>query len=133
MRRLPSRCVSVPMPVSEMSPRIRATPSGAPGTSVSGPLSSSAPRHPRLVVFGDSDFLTNIQLGQLGASLGYFAVSWLSGQSDLIDVPARMVDLTPMILEPAQRRWILLVSVVLLPLAFLVGGVGYTTVRRLRR
>jgi len=88
---------------------------------------------PRIVVLGDSDFLSNAQLGSVQAMLGYLAVTWLIGQSDLIAIPPRMVDETTMALSPRQRNLLSIISVVVIPFVTFFAGLAYTTMRRRTR
>jgi len=104
------------------------------GQAVEGTFGSGeAARSFRIVVLGDSDFITNSHLGNVQAELGYLAMSWLSGQSGIVDIPPRVVETTPLVLSPQQRNLISIFSVVLVPFAIFFGGLAYTTVRRRRR
>lgn len=88
---------------------------------------------PRIVLFGDADFLTNAQLGDIQALLGYFSITWLTGKTDLIELPPRAIEETPLLLNPRQRNWISILCVVLIPFAIFFGGLGATTLRRRKR
>ncbi|MBN1867955.1 GldG family protein [Candidatus Sumerlaeota bacterium] len=93
----------------------------------------AAARRPRMVVFGDSDFLSNARLGNLEATLGYFSVNWAVRQDALIALPPRIVEKTPMLLNSRQRNLISILSVVVIPFSVFFGGLTYTTIRRRKR
>ena len=88
---------------------------------------------PRIAAFGDSDFLTDAQLGPMQSTLGYFTFNWLAGESDLIRLPPPRTAVTPIVLKPNQRNLISIVTVVILPFAIFFGGLAYTTIRRRKR
>ncbi|MFP4379565.1 MAG: GldG family protein [Candidatus Sumerlaeia bacterium] len=88
---------------------------------------------PRMVILGDSDFLTDPQLGQVQLSLGYLMVSWLAEQEDVMDIPPRDIEQQPLILNPRQRDIIAVLCVVVAPVVLLFGGLTYTNLRRRRR
>jgi len=87
----------------------------------------------RVVVFGDGDFLSNAYLGLAGnRDLGSNAISWLSGDDALLDIPVVMapdLDFAP---SPAVRAVIALGAPMLLPLALLVVGLARWRRRRVR-
>lgn len=103
-----------------------------PKAPVPGAPGQGLPR-PRMVLAGDSDFLTNTQLGLVQKSFGLFSVLWLSRQSDLIDIPVKNVESTPLVLSPRERNLVFAFSVILLPMAVFFGGLAYTTIRRRTR
>jgi hypothetical protein len=90
-----------------------------------------ADRQQRVLVFADADFLSNAYLG-LGTNrtLGSNAMSWLSSDNALVDVPSMMapdLDFAP---GQAARAVIALGAPVILPLALL--GFGLARWRRRR-
>jgi ABC-type uncharacterized transport system involved in gliding motility auxiliary subunit len=93
----------------------------------------AARKFPRIVVFGDSDFLTNTNLGNLQAMLGYFTVGWLTKRADMASVPKRILPETPMILSPSQRNLVNVIAIYALPFSILLSGLAYTTARRRKR
>ena len=103
-----------------VSPKVGTTPAGAKAG-------------PRLVIVGDSDLLTDAQQGNAQATFGYFAITWLTHQDDLISIPPRLIDDTPMILKPRQQNLIAILSVVVIPFSIFFGGLAYTTIRRRNR
>jgi len=105
----------------------------ADGRSLPGEPRRSERLLPRIAVFGDSDFLTDAQLGPMQATLGYFTFNWLAGESDMVQLPAPPTEVTPIILGPNQRNFISILTVVVLPFAVFFGGLAYTTIRRRKR
>jgi ABC-type uncharacterized transport system involved in gliding motility auxiliary subunit len=95
-------------------------------------LGSSAPL-PRMVVLGDSDFLTDPQLGQVQINLGYMVMNWLTRSDDVLDIPPREVETTPLTLTPRQRNAVAILCVVIVPVSILLGGLGHTAIRRRKR
>lgn len=81
----------------------------------------------RLVVFGDSDFVTNSVLTSVGGSFGNAdlfmrAVNWLTEDDDLITITSRQTANRQIILTRPRMRLILYSSVIILPLAILAVG-----------
>lgn len=97
------------------------------------PPAASGGRPPRLVVVGDSDFISNAQLGDLQLVLAHSALTWLVRQSNAVEIPPRNVESTPLILTRPQRNFISIFSVVIIPFSVFFGGLTYTTLRRRRR
>jgi hypothetical protein len=93
----------------------------------------NAPRLPRIVFFGDSDFLTNSQLATPQMTLGYRAVTWLTGEEDLFNLKPPKMENQPITLERKQRTLLSMFSVVILPFSIFFGGLAYTTLRRRKR
>jgi ABC-type uncharacterized transport system involved in gliding motility auxiliary subunit len=93
----------------------------------------NAPRLPRIVFFGDSDFLTNSQLSTPEMTLGYRAVTWLTGQEDLFNLKPPATENQPITLERKQHTLLSMFSVVILPFSIFFGGLAYTTLRRRKR
>ena len=56
-------------------------------------------------------------------------INWLTEREDMIHIPPKQPEGTPIIITPAVSRVIFMIVVVLLPGSFLLGGVGYTLVR----
>ena len=57
-------------------------------------------------------------------------VNWLTEQEEMISVPPRLIQGTPIILGDGLRRIIFVVSVLLIPGLLFFGGVSYSLVRR---
>ncbi len=77
----------------------------------------------RLVVFGDSDFLTDAQVANAGnLTLALNALHWLVRQEEAIGIPPRNVEQVSLFLSEKQLTTILLITLVGMPaLAILVG------------
>ncbi|MGA7730366.1 MAG: GldG family protein [Chloroflexia bacterium] len=87
---------------------------------------------PRLVVYGDADFPSNlaVQLDPNNIDLFSNSVAWLSGQNELVSIRAK--DPTAprtMVLDSGQKSLIGLVAVFALPIVVLILG-GYNWWRR---
>lgn len=102
------------------------------GTDTAGPLTiavavNETARGGRLVVFGDSDFVTNEVLMSLGGTFGNAdlflnAVNWLTEEKDLIAITPKETESRQVILTRPQMRLILYSSTILLPLVILAVG-----------
>ena len=88
---------------------------------------------PRMVVFGDSDLISDAQLATPQLTLAYFSVNWLTRQGNLIQVPAQSIEQTPLVLSIQQRNLVSILSVVVIPFTIFFGGLAYTTMRRRKR
>ncbi len=120
-------------PESQMSKRVVAMAAGPEKKPESELTGQNEPRLPRIVFFGDSDFLTNSQLSTPQMTLGYRAVTWLTGQDDLFNLKAPTTENQPISLERKQRTLLSMFSVVILPFSIFFGGLAYTTLRRRKR
>ncbi len=80
----------------------------------------------RLVVFGDSDFVTNSLLNSVrgfgNVDLFLNAVNWLAEEEELISIRPKTQDTRQIVLTPPQMRLILYSSAGLLPLVILAIG-----------
>jgi len=84
----------------------------------------------RVVVYGDSDFVTNSVLGVPGnRDLFLNTVNWLAQQENLIAVRPREAEDRRVALTPAQGRWALIQSLLIVPGLVLLAGF-YTWWRR---
>jgi ABC-type uncharacterized transport system involved in gliding motility auxiliary subunit len=89
----------------------------------SGESAPPQPKNARLVVFGDSDFISNTYFGLSGNSdLFLNTVSWLAEEEDLIAIRARDTASSPLMLGAGQGRFVFFLSLILLPAA--VAGFG---------
>lgn len=97
------------------------------------PDAKAPERSQRVVLLGDSDFLSNAFVGQLGNSkLGLNIARWLAGRDDQIDItiPAaqdQSLDLSPAVVMLIQFGFLLLI-----PLLLLAIGIGRWLARRRR-
>ena len=78
----------------------------------------------RLVVFGDSDFLTDIDIPNAGnAILAANAFNWLTARDDLVGIPPRDVEQVSLFLTQQQMRNLLLLVLVAMPGAAIIAGI----------
>ena len=79
----------------------------------------------RVVVVGDGDFLTNAYRDHPGnRALGLALVRWLSSGEDLPTLPPLLTAAAPLELDDTQRTLLSAGTLVLLPGAFLLLGLG---------
>jgi ABC-type uncharacterized transport system involved in gliding motility auxiliary subunit len=78
----------------------------------------------RLVVFGDSDFLTDLDIANAGnAILATNAFNWLVAREDLVGIPPRDVEQVSLFLTQQQMRNLLLLVLIAMPGAAMLGGI----------
>jgi ABC-type uncharacterized transport system involved in gliding motility auxiliary subunit len=124
-----------------------AAPKVVPGSGRQGPISLgmacerfrefAEPGHKplagRLVVIGDSDFLTNRYVDMAGnMNLFLNSVDWLAGRQDLISVRPKVADVRLLDLTARQSQMVFWLSVVVVPGGAVLGGVA-AMIRRRRR
>ena len=84
-----------------------------------------------MVVLGDSDFASNALLGFQGNQDFFLnTVAWLAQDPDLISIRPREAEDQRMFLSAQQQRNVLLVSLLLVPGAFVVMGIAAWWKRR---
>ena len=77
----------------------------------------------RIVIFGDTDFASNsFYKSQGNRDLFLNAVDWLTGEEELIAIRPRDKRVNPIYLTPEQERWLLIVSIIIMPLFVLATG-----------
>jgi ABC-type uncharacterized transport system involved in gliding motility auxiliary subunit len=77
----------------------------------------------RIVLFGDTDFISNGLINQGGNGLLFSnAVNWLAGDEVAVDVTPRQTIERQLIISQAELVWLQLVSICLGPLLMLVAG-----------
>ncbi|UCD58643.1 MAG: GldG family protein [Candidatus Hydrogenedentota bacterium] len=85
-----------------------------------------------IVVFGDSDFVTNEKINLSGNSDMFLnAINWLGKEETLIAIRPKETKFSPVILTPADAKLLFLLPVIVLPGMVLLGGV-YAFVSRSR-
>ena len=78
----------------------------------------------RLVVFGDSDFMTDLDIANAGnAVLAGNAFNWLAARDSLVGIPPRDVEQVSLFLTQQQMRNLLLLVLVAMPGAAIVAGI----------
>lgn len=88
----------------------------------------------RMVVFGNSDLIQDQFLlrNQFVVRLMMNSINWLTQQEDLIAVPPRQIEGTPIHLTNNELRLIFFLAVLFIPVGLFVGGVSYSMLRRRR-
>lgn len=93
--------------------------------------SPSLAKEARLAVFGDSDFITNRYYNLSGnGNLFLNTVNWLTEESDLISIQAKTQSPRAIQLTPSQGRFLMFISIILLPLVVLIVGLTIWLRRR---
>jgi ABC-type uncharacterized transport system involved in gliding motility auxiliary subunit len=88
----------------------------------------------KLVVLGDSDIFSNqLLVSDAPALLFLNSIKWLTAQKDLIAIPPKMFEDTPIYLSAGQARYLFVLLVVLIPSLVFFGGLSYTVMRRRMR
>jgi len=78
----------------------------------------------RLVVFGDSDFLTDLDISNAGnAVLAANAFNWLTAREDLVGIPPRDVEQVSLFLSQQQMRNLALLVLIGMPGAAIIAGI----------
>jgi hypothetical protein len=83
---------------------------------------NTAERDHRMIVIGNSEFLSNTNLKDASRDFALNSVNWLLDRDFLIEIPPRERDLSMLQLTPEQKRQILFYCVVLVP--GIAAGVG---------
>jgi ABC-type uncharacterized transport system involved in gliding motility auxiliary subunit len=98
---------------------IAATVSGAMGDAAA----DAARRGAGLVIYGDSDFATNAVISNgINRDLLVNSVSWLAEAGELISIQPKQSEAAPVVLTELQRRTVLILVLIVMPLAPLVVG-----------
>jgi len=119
-----------PSPAAPASPAASGSPAASPSPSAS-PEEPASPPEGRVVVFGDSDFASNGLLGFQGNQDFFLnTVAWLAQDSDLISIRPREPEDQRMFLTQQQQKNVLLISLLLIPGAFVVLGIATWWKRR---
>ena len=78
----------------------------------------------RVAVFGDSDFLSDLEIANAGnLVLASNAFNWLAAREDLVGIPPRDVERVSLFLTNQQMRNLLLLVLVAMPAAAIFAGV----------
>lgn len=88
----------------------------------------------RIVIFGDSDIFTDVNIiYQIPIYLFMNSVSWLTQMADIVAIPPKLVEDTPMTLTAGQKEFLAILLVIAFPCLVFFGGLGYTLIRRRMR
>jgi ABC-type uncharacterized transport system involved in gliding motility auxiliary subunit len=122
--------VSIAAAMSTTAPDATAAPAPAADQEKKDEAPPAPKPETRVVVFGDSDFVTNAVLGLAGnRDLFLNSVNWLAQQENLIAIRARESEDRRITPSPGQNRWALAQSLLILPGIVLLVGF-YTWWRR---
>jgi hypothetical protein len=78
----------------------------------------------RLAVFGDSDFLTDLDIANAGNGvLAANTFNWLGARDEQVGIPPRDVEQVSLFLTQQQMRMLLLIVLVLMPGTAIVAGI----------
>lgn len=85
---------------------------------------AAEPPEYRIVVVGDSDFMTDLDIANAGnAVLAGNAFNWLTARDSLVGIPPRDVEQVSLFLTQQQMRNLLLLVLVAMPGAAIVAGI----------
>ncbi|MCX7626711.1 MAG: GldG family protein [Candidatus Sumerlaeaceae bacterium] len=87
----------------------------------------------RLVVFGNSDFVSSERINQKGWLLFSNAVNWLVQSGELLPIPSVDIENTPIVLSEGERQFLFLTMVIFVPTFVGLIGLGYSLARRERQ
>jgi len=78
----------------------------------------------RLLVFGDSDFLTDGQIANAGnLTLALNSFNWLAAREQSLGIPPRQVEQVSLYLSESQLGFIMLMALILMPGAAIIAGI----------
>ncbi len=121
-----------PVPLAMVVTREVTEEAAADNSANSGETGSPQKKEARLVVFGDSDFVSNTYLGLSGnRDLFLNTVNWLAEEEALIAIRAKDPESFPLMLTAGQGRFAFFLSVILLPAA--IAGTGINVLMKRRR
>lgn len=105
-------------------------PAGQTGMADNEKSESSVQDHGRMIVVGDSDFLSNAYLYlSSNRELGLNMIRWLAKDDRFLDVKRAEFIFQPLILETSKRTMLLIMLLGVFPLFFLVFGGFYLVYR----
>jgi hypothetical protein len=82
------------------------------------------PEDYRLLVFGDSEFMTDFEISNAGNQiLALNAFNWLAAREQVLGIPPRDVEQASLFLSGDQMRSILLMTLIVMPGAAIIAGI----------
>lgn len=122
--------VALSRPAEESAPKPESTPA-SPSPSPT-PEEEAAPDEARLVVIGNSTFITDGLFNQqLNGDVFLNSVSWLSQQGDqVLSIRSKETTNRRIFLQPQQQLWLALIALVFLPVLGFGMGIGLWWRRR---
>ena len=101
------------------------------GKETTAPAAPDAAAKARLVVYGDSDFLANAELGNVSnANLVLNTIHWLIGSTELIGIAPKTPEQSTLTLPASTLRRISILALVVIPLLSLAAGIAVWFRRR---
>jgi ABC-type uncharacterized transport system involved in gliding motility auxiliary subunit len=114
---------TIPVAAPSPSPAPEAAPGASPTPSPSPSPDDAPKREGRVVAIGDVDFASNAMLGFIGnRDFALNTVAWLAEDPDLISIRPKESDDHRLFLTLGQQKFVGLLALVLLPVAFIVWG-----------
>jgi len=97
------------------------------------PMADNKDKVSKVLVVGDSDFVTNGNFKIFGNSdLMLNAVSWLADEEDLIAIRAKNPKNTPLLLTEVQNKILLLTNLIFLPISIIIIAIFVLSRRRFK-
>ena len=94
-----------------------------PATDGVGSRIDEKPRQQRIVIIGDSDFMSDFYLGYVGnLNLASNIFNWITGENVMIELPARTVVDQQLLLTDSRFKFLYILIVVILPSAIFIPG-----------
>ncbi len=85
----------------------------------------------RAVVVGDSDFVANMSLDNLGnRDFALAVVNWLCGNESSIKIGPKKITTVKLNIPSRQFKWLFWISVAIIPLAILAAGIVVVQIRK---
>jgi len=98
------------------------------------PPGGNADSQARIVLFGDSDIFTDINIKyQIPVYLFHNSLSWLTQRADVVAIPPKVVEDTPLALTAGQKEFLAILLIIAIPSLIFFGGLGFTLIRRRMR
>ena len=111
--------------------RARIGPQNVAAAVTKTPPGGEEDKQTRIVIFGDSDIFTDVNIVyQIPVYLFLNSVSWLTQMADIVAIPPKLVEDTPMSLSAGQKEFLAILFVIAIPSLIFFGGLGYTLIRR---
>jgi ABC-type uncharacterized transport system involved in gliding motility auxiliary subunit len=111
--------------------RSRIAPQNVAAAVTKTPPGGEEDKQTRIVVFGDSDIFTDVNIiYQIPVYLFLNSVSWLTQMEDIVAIPPKLLEDTPLSLTAGQKEFLAILFMIAIPSLIFFGGLGYTLIRR---
>ena len=95
-----------------------------PASPAGGEAGAAVPPGFRLVVYGDSDFMADYEIGNAGnLVLALNSINWLAAREQSLGIPPREVEQVSLFLSQQQMRTVLLITLLAMPGAAIALGI----------